>query len=129
MRSLSSSSFFRIAQSTGEGLLVYHISNNRFDMFDPNEMAQGVTYFSRDKESLITEGHGADADSRNARYLYTCRVNVSKPAGYDEYDKYSIDELESLGYDYLDFSDAGDIAVFDTSNIEVLDVEEINPQG
>jgi hypothetical protein len=47
---------------------------------------------------------------------------MSNPGGWDEYDKYFTDQLESLGYDGLILDD--DYVVFDDDQIEILDVIE-----
>jgi hypothetical protein len=103
--------------------LLYHVSNMRFDSFSADFLATGVVWFAKDRESLLESGHGSDADFRKPVYLYTCATTASHPASWDEYDKYSMDELESQGYDSLDVDD--DFVVFDPEKVEILDVERM----
>ena len=108
----------RIAQATDE---VYHISNELFDSFDPAQTAQGILWFAEDRESLVSTGQGAGLYPNKPVYLYTCRVSISNPAGWDEYERYGIGELKGLGFDSVELDDS--LIVFEGGDVEILDVE------
>jgi hypothetical protein len=125
MRGISNNGLLRIAQNLQVPGVLYHISNNQFQQFDAEFLAQGVVYFAKSRDDLLSGGHGADANFTKPVYLYTCTTGARHPAGYDEFDRYSIDELESQGYDSLDLDE--DFVVFDPEKIEIVDVERIDP--
>jgi len=102
---------------------LYHISNQKFDSFDSKMTAQSINWFATDKDSLINDRHGAAINSREPIYLYTVAATVKKTAGWDEYDKLSIMELESMGYDSVLLDD--DFVVFDDKNIKILKREQL----
>lgn len=101
----------------------WHISNEKFRKFDPNKTGQGIIWFATDKEDLIKDLHGASINSSKPVYLYKCQININKAAGWNEYDKYGIGELKSMGYDTINLD--GDIAVIDSKNITILEIEQI----
>jgi hypothetical protein len=47
--------WYKLAQSQ----ILWHISNNKFRKFDLYQTAQGIVWFSKDKEDLIENLHGA----------------------------------------------------------------------
>ena len=96
---------------------VYHISNNYFKAFDPTQTAQGLIWFSNNKEDLIKNLHGASISSKKPIYLYECTLNSNKTAGWNEYDKLGLWELEQEGYDTIDLDD--DIAVLQANIIQI----------
>lgn len=127
MRGISDNGLLRIAQSLQAPGSLYHISNNLFQRFDAEFLAQGVVYFAKSRDDLLSGGSGADANFAKPVYLYTCTTSASHPAGYDEYDRYSLDELESQGYDSLDLEE--DFVVFDPGKVEIVGVERIDPSS
>ncbi|MHA1951852.1 MAG: hypothetical protein ACW987_18555 [Candidatus Thorarchaeota archaeon] len=96
------------------------MSNYKFDKFDPKYLAMGVMWFAKDKESLVKHLHGAGIRSDLPLYLYQVTTTANNPAGWDEYEKYSTDELETLGFDSVDLDE--DFIVFDTNKVKIMDV-------
>jgi hypothetical protein len=94
----------------------YHISNSKFDTFDPYFTAQHIIWFSTDKNDLIKNMHGASINNKKPIYLYTVELHIKNPAGWDAYDKYSSDELLNKKYDAIILDD--DIAVLDENIIK-----------
>jgi hypothetical protein len=127
MRGISDNGFLRIAQSLQVPGTLYHISNNLFQRFDAEFLAQGIVYFAKSRDELLASGHGADANFAKPVYLYTCTTSASHPASWDEFDRYSVDELESQGYDSLDLDD--DFVVFDPEKVEIVGIEQIDPSS
>jgi hypothetical protein len=111
--------WYKIAQVS----VLWHISNAKFNRFDPSMTAQGIIWFSKDKEDLINNLHGASINNRKPVYLYQCRVDAHNMAGWEEYDKYGIGQLISMGYDAIDLDD--DVAVLNQDIITILNVEQI----
>ena len=111
---------YKISQTQ---LIAWHISNEKFSAFNPNVTAQGIIWFTKDKNDLLINLHGASINNKKPVYLYECSINAHKIASWDEYDKYGLAELTQLGYDVIDLDD--DIAVLNPKNIKILTVEKI----
>jgi hypothetical protein len=100
-------------------LTLYHGSNSPIDKFDREFSAQGVFWFSEDKDKILR----GESGSVSTKYLITAKVNVNKTAGWDLYDKLSLGEINQMGYDSIKLDD--DWVIFDSDNIKVVDVEKI----
>ena len=94
---------------------VFHQTSEQFDEFDLSKGADGTAWFTGDKKNFADPASSASAASGKGRVLER-EVELKKVAGFDELDKYSIDELRQQGYDgaVLD----GDIQVFDQKAIK-----------
>jgi len=112
--------WYKISQST----VFWHISNQKFNKFDSYMTAQGIIWFAKNKEDLINDLHGASINKNKPVYLYQCQINMSKIAGWDEYNKYLLCELTSKGYDSIDLDD--DIAVLNQDIITIINMERIS---
>jgi hypothetical protein len=95
---------------------VYHGTNERFDDFDLTKSAQGVFWFTDSEEAV----KNADVGVGTSKYIMKRRIELKNPAGWDEYDKYSIDELINMGYDGVILPDDGktDYIVFHPESIK-----------
>jgi len=109
------------AISTPERIVVaYHGSSVPIRRFDPKFWApEGGFWFSEDKDAILRGESGA----ASTNYLMTVRLRVNKIAGWDEYDRYLIDQLLSMGYDSIKLDD--NWIVFDPDRIEVVGVEAV----
>jgi hypothetical protein len=101
----------------------WHISNYKFDKFDSYLSAQGVFWFAKDRDSLASNWHGANISSLKPIWLYEVQITHSKTAGWDEYDRYYLQELEDKGYDSIELDD--NFVVFDPNNIEIINIERL----
>jgi hypothetical protein len=95
-------------------ITAYHGSDAPIRRFDPIYSAQGVLWFSEDKDKILRGESGAVS----AKYLIEVLLRVDKTAGWDEYDRYSLAELESLGYDSIHLDD--DWVIFDPARIKIV---------
>ena len=102
---------------------LWHISNHKFRKFSRQYAAQGIFWFAKDKNDLVKNLHGAGVTTRKPIWLYRCKANVKNPAGWDEYDKYGLGQIEDLGFDSIDLDD--DFVVLDEKDIKILDVSEL----
>lgn len=96
---------------------VYHSTDADFDQFDFSKSADGTAWFASDKGELTREGSAAAAAAGKGKVV-EADVELNKVAGWDEIDRYSIDELIQQGYDgaILD----GDIQIFDPNAIKTV---------
>jgi len=102
---------------------LWHISNEKFSQFDNYMTAQGIFWFAKNRNDLVEHGHGASINSSKPVYLYQVETTANNPAGWDEYDKYGLGQLEEMGYDSIDLDD--DFVVFDSSKIKIVEVKRI----
>jgi len=103
---------------------LWHISNKKFSRFNRDMAPQGIFWFAKDKSDLVEHGHGASITSREPIYLYEVITTANNPAGWDEYGKYGIGQLEGMGYDSIDLDE--DFVVFNTRDIKIVNVEMIS---
>ena len=94
---------------------VFHQTDADFKDFDFDKTADGTVWFTSDKANFSDPNSSAGAAAGKGRIIER-EVELNKVAGYDELDKYSIDELIQQGYDgaLLD----GDIQVFNPDAIK-----------
>ena len=104
-----------LVKSPSRVITAYHGSDVPIRRFDPIYSAQGVFWFSEDKGKILRGESGAVS----AKHLIKTLLRVDKTAGWDEYDRYSLAELENLGYDSIHLDD--DWVVFDPDRIKIVD--------
>jgi len=94
---------------------VFHQTNSNFDDFDFDKTSDGTVWFTDNKANFSDPNSSAGAAAGKGRIIER-DVELNNVAGYDELDKYSVDELVQQGYDgaFLD----GDIQVFDPKAIK-----------
>lgn len=105
-------------------LTVYHGTGKSFRRFNLDKTTQGIIWFTSNKNNILSGDVGAESSG----YVLTCEVTIHKPAGWTEYDKYALYELESMGYDgaILTESDGFDCFVFDPGQVKILKTEKIS---
>ena len=100
-------------------LIVYHGTNNRFNKFNFKNAVQKIIGFSSNIEDVKTGKNGA----RGSKYIIKMEVKLNNPAGWDEYDKYSLDELQQKGFDgaILKNKEDYDGFVFNPNQIKIIE--------
>ena len=109
-----------IFESIDQPILAYHGTNDKFTAFDPNKTQDSLFWFSTDKDSIISGKSGA----AGSKYLMTCLLLITNPAGWNEYERLTTDQLIASGYDSVKLDD--DYIVFDPNNIKIMNVERIS---
>ena len=100
-------------------VVAYHGSNVPIRQFDREKSAMGIFWFSGDK-GAIERGERANRTD----WLITARLDVgSRIAGWDEYNKLGLYELERQ-FDSVHLDD--DWIIFDPSKIKILKTEKID---
>ena len=94
---------------------VYHGTNQKFSKFDLSKTAQGIIWFTDSIDSIRTGEHGGNG----SQIIMTRYITINNPAGWEEYDKYGLSELERMGYDgvILPQGDKTDYFVFSNKSI------------
>jgi len=92
----------------------FHQTSESFDDFDFSKSADGTTWFTTDKANFSDPSSSASAASGKGRVIER-NIDLKKAAGFDEMDRFTIDELQSMGFDgaVLD----GDVQIFSKSAI------------
>lgn len=97
--------------------IVYHGTNNKFDEFSLDHAWDGF-WFSNSIDAIKNGESGA----AGSKFIMKRRIKLKNPAGWDEYDKFSIGELINMGYDgvVLPESDRIDYLVFNSKSISKI---------
>lgn len=89
-----------------QGTQIYHGTDKVFKEFDIKKTPDGSIWFTDNKNSIIKGDSGASGSTRIIdRFI---NENELKLADWNAYDKYSLDQLQNMGYDGIKFSDTGD---------------------
>jgi len=97
---------------------VYHVTNFDFDKFDPKMGAQGVIWFTETKDKILNGETGASTRFGQTKYIFEAYLNIKKMAGWDEYEKYGLGEIEEMGFDGIKLDD--DYVVFESNQIKII---------
>jgi len=100
----------------GNTYKVYHGTSQDFEDFDLSRATQGIIWFTDSVESIQKGEHGGQGNKN----ILTRYITLSNPAGWDEYEKLGLGQIEDRGHDgvILPHGDEyNDYIVFDTKNI------------
>ena len=102
-----------LAQNTYK---VFHGTNQEFEDFDLNLATQGIIWFTDSVDSIKKGEHGGMGN----KFIMTRYITLNNPAGWDEYEKLGLQQIEDMGYDGVILphgTEYNDYIVFDTKNI------------
>lgn len=85
----------KVSDSSGNPIIVYHGTSKNFRSFDKKKSIMGIVWFTSDKSAIVAGEVGA-AGSGKILELY---ASIQNPAGWQEYDKLGLWELQARGYD------------------------------
>ena len=106
---------FKIFESKNvKNLKVYHATDDKFDTFSLDHAWDGF-WFTDNYSAAKNKGVGA----AGGKYIMTRYITLKNPAGWDEYEKYSVGELIRDGYDgvILPSDNRTDYLVFNSRSI------------
>lgn len=106
-----------LVEETEKTVVAYHGSNILIKNFSRDYGAQGVMWFSEDKEIILRGGSGACS----TKYVMTVELTVNKSAGWDEYDKLYLEQIEEEGFDSIHIDE--NWIMFDPQRIKVVKAE------
>jgi len=95
----------------------YHGSNVEIKNFSRDHGAQGVMWFSEDRDKIIRGESGA----LSSKYIMKVELNVDRTTGWQDYDKKYLKQIEDEGYDSIQLDD--DWIVFDPARVKVVGIE------
>ena len=107
-------------------LTVYHGTSSKFTRFDPKMGAQGLIWFTSNKDKILNGTVGAQGKG----YIITAEVTINKPAGWEEYHRLGLWELQRGGFDGAILPDEDgkgnfDCFVFKASQVKILKNEKV----
>lgn len=106
-----------LLENENNEILAYHGTNDLFSEFDAEKTQDSMFWFSTNKESIIS----GDSGAAGTKYIMTCLLSVNNPAGWDDYDKLTTDQLISNGFDSVKLEN--DFIVFDSNKIKIIKTE------
>jgi hypothetical protein len=103
---------------------VYHGTNQKFGKFNFKNATQGIVWFTDSPESIEKGEHGGAGNS----IIMTRYITLNKPAGWAEYEKYGLGQLQGLGYDGVILPQEGktDYIVFSPKSISAKEPNDQN---
>jgi hypothetical protein len=105
------------ARSAPRTIIAWHGSPVRIRRFSPRYGAQGVMWFTTNKQAIIDGESGAAG--RN--WIMQVQLTVKQTAGWDEYHRLMLGQLKSAGYDSVQLDD--NWIIFDARNVKVIGAE------
>ena len=96
----------------------YHGSNVPIKNFSRDHGAQGVMWFSEDRDKIIRGESGA----LSSKYIMKVELNVDRTTGWQDYDKKFLKQIEDEGFDSIQLDD--DWIIFDPARVKVVGVEK-----
>lgn len=95
---------------------VYHGTNQEFDRFSTKLATQGIIWFTDSVDSIKRGEHGG----MGSKIIMTRYITMNNPAGWDEYDKYGLQQIEDMGFDGIILphgTEYNDYIMFSNKNI------------
>ena len=95
---------------------VYHGTNNKFGKFNFRNATQGIVWFTDSIDSI----KNGETGGMGNKYIMTRYITINNPAGWPEYEKYTLGQLQGMGYDGVILplgDDVNDYIVFSNKSI------------
>ncbi|WP_455233387.1 ADP-ribosyltransferase-containing protein [Geopseudomonas aromaticivorans] len=104
----------RAVDAAGLPLRVYHGSSEAIAAFDHTRTNDGLLWFSVSREKVEAGESGATSSA----VITEAYLQMRNPAGWEEYERYTTDQLIQLGYDGIILDD--DYVVFEGAQVWVV---------
>jgi hypothetical protein len=102
-----------------EKVIAYHGSSVPIRKFSPKFGAQGVMWFTEDRDKILRGESGASG----RKYIMKVEITPGKVAGWPEYNMLMIAQLKNDGYNSVHLDD--DWIVFDRKDVKVINTEKV----
>ncbi len=104
----------QVIDDAGNPLVCYHGTGKAFSTFNNKHSAQGVFWFSSDKNKILSGGAGASSSAD----IIPVFLSAKKLAGWDEYEKLGLGQIENMGFDGIKLDD--DYIIFEPNQIKSI---------
>lgn len=98
----------KVVDANGNPLVVHHGTSQKFSKFNFKNAGQKIIWFTSDKSAVEAGEVGAQGKG----HIMDLYVSMKNPAGWDEYQKYGLGQLQGLGYDGAILPEGGVITGF-----------------
>jgi len=104
----------QVVDGQGNPLVCYHGTTKKISKFNRKYSAQGVFWFTSDKEKIIAGESGA----ANTSEIIPVFLSVKNLAGWDEYQKLGLGQIRERGFDGIKLDD--DYVIFEPTQIKSI---------
>ena len=115
----------KILQESTNQFIVYHGTNANFRKFNLKKTTQKIFWFTDNKQAILDGNVGAQGKG----FILKCAVTINNPCGWDEYEKLTLGQIESQGYDGIilpDGEDGNTYIAFNPSQIKILERQKLD---
>jgi hypothetical protein len=104
----------KVVDDTGKPLICYHGTSRAFSTFNRKRSAQGIFWFTSDKNKIVAGEAGAA--SRDA--IIPVFLSAKNLAGWEEYSKLGLGQISDRGFDGVKLDD--DYIIFEPNQIKSI---------
>lgn len=79
----------KIVDDNGDPLVVYHGTNKKFSKFSLRDTAQGIIWFSSDRDKI----ERGDSGATGRQFIMELYAKIERPAGWREYEKMMLGQI------------------------------------
>jgi hypothetical protein len=112
----------KIVDGDGNPLVVYHGTDAVIRAFDPDKTVDGMFWFTSDRGAIERGNVGAAGSGK----IVEAYLSIKNPAGWDVYDRLTVDQMISEGYDGLALPDDGSTVYV---AFEPTQIKSVNNRG
>jgi len=106
----------KVVDDNGEPLVVYHQTQEKFEVFDIMQSYTHSFWFTSSKDKIDKGETGANTRPGVPIITMPVYLSIQNMAGWDEYEKYGVGQLIGLGFDGIKLGD--DYVVFEPNQIK-----------
>lgn len=118
----------KAAKAAGYAIEAYHVTNEKFDRFDPSKAAMGGTFwFTENRAKIDNDETGAGLRPNKEKIVLDVYLKANNSAGWDEYDALGLGEIEGRGFDSVKLDD--DYIIFNSNQIKSADPVTYDADG
>ena len=85
----------KVVDANGNPMPVHHGTEKKFSKFNFKNALQKIIWFTSNKGAI----ESGDVGAAGQGHIMDLYASIKNPAGWDEYEKYGLDQLQGLGYD------------------------------
>lgn len=104
----------QVVDEQGNPLICYHGTSKKFSTFNRKHSAQGIFWFTSDKNKIISGESGA----ANTNEIIPVFLSAKNLAGWGEYQKLGLGQIEGRGFDGVKLDD--NYIIFDPTQIKSI---------
>ncbi len=102
----------KVIDENGEPLVVYHGTSKKFNRFNWKKSAQGVFWFTSEKDKIMRGESGASGTS----VIMSFFIKAKQVAGWKEYEKLGLGQIRERGFGAIKLDD--DFVAFEPNDIK-----------